>query len=202
MVVRAMRADRVTASLKTFVNDYLGERFTEQPPFNIFDVHPETSSSTPLFFVLFPGVDPTKDVEALGQTLGISIANGKLFNISMGQGQEERALRELEKAATNGTWCFFQNVHLMQSWLKSFERKLEEVTPTALPEFRCLISSEPPPIPTQQIIPESILQKCVKISNESPSDIKANMRRAYSKFSQEMVDASSKPNEYKSILFA
>jgi len=68
-----------------------------------------------------------------------------------------------------------------------------------------LISSEPPPIATQQIIPESILQKCVKISNESPSDIKANMRRAYSKFSQEMVDNATgygKGNEYKSILFA
>jgi len=65
-----------------------------------------------------------------------------------------------------------------------------------------MISSEPPAIPTQQIVPESILQKCVKISNESSSDIKANMRRAFSKFSQENVDASSKPNEYKSILFA
>lgn len=116
MVVRAMRADRVTACLKTYVNDYLGERFTEQPPFNIFDVYPETSYTTPLFFVLFPGVDPTKDVEALGATLDISIANGKLFNISMGQGQEQVALNELEKAARNGTWCFFQNVHLMQSW--------------------------------------------------------------------------------------
>jgi len=65
-----------------------------------------------------------------------------------------------------------------------------------------MISSEPPPIATQQIVPESILQKCVKISNEAPSDLKANMRRAYSKFSQEKIDASSKPNEYKSILFA
>jgi len=39
-------------------------------------------------------------------------------------------------------------------------------------------------------------------SAEMREDLKANMRRAYSKFSQEKIDASSKPNEYKSILFA
>lgn len=32
-----------------------------------------TSSTTPIFFVLFPGVDPTKDVEDIGKTLGKSI---------------------------------------------------------------------------------------------------------------------------------
>ena len=65
-----------------------------------------------------------------------------------------------------------------------------------------MISSEPPGIPTQQIVPESILQKCIKISNEAPSDLKANMRRAYSKFTQQSIDNSSKPNEFKSILFS
>jgi len=49
------------------------------------------------------------------------------MGISMGQGQEERALKELEKAANQGTWVMFQNVHLMQSWLKPFERKLDEI---------------------------------------------------------------------------
>jgi len=46
----------------------------------------ETTSTTPVFFVLFPGVDPTTDVEGTGATMDISIANGKFVNISMGQG--------------------------------------------------------------------------------------------------------------------
>lgn len=57
-------------------------------------------------------------------------------------------------------------------------------------------------MPTMQYVPESILQKCIKISNEAPQDLKANMRRALSHFSQSVVDSSSKANEYKSILFA
>jgi len=51
----------------------------------------ESSSSIPLFFVLFPGVDPTHEVENAAAALGITSANGRFINISMGQGQEQRA---------------------------------------------------------------------------------------------------------------
>jgi dynein heavy chain len=52
----------------------------------------------------------------------------------------------------------FQNVHLMQDWMKDFERNLEIVLDEGAHEdFRCFISSEPPPLPEMEIIPESIL---------------------------------------------
>jgi len=38
------------------------------------------------------------------------------MNISMGEGQETRAARELEKASENGTWVMLQNIHLMTAW--------------------------------------------------------------------------------------
>lgn len=50
-----------------------------------------------------------------------------------------------------------QNVHLMQSWMKIFERNLEIVQEDVHPGFRCFVSSEPPPLPEMEIIPESIL---------------------------------------------
>lgn len=37
----------------------------------------------------------------------------------MGQGQEEKALEAVEKAAKIGGWVLLQNVHLMQDWLKA-----------------------------------------------------------------------------------
>lgn len=42
--------------------------------------------ATPVFFVLFPGGDPTPDVEKVGRKFGISIMEGTFINISMGQG--------------------------------------------------------------------------------------------------------------------
>jgi dynein heavy chain len=55
-----------------------------------------------------------------------------------------------------------------------------------------------------KIIPESILQTCIKISNEPPSDMKSNMRRAFAAFSPEAeqrLSTAAKRNAYKSILF-
>ena len=50
-----------------------------------------------------------------------------------------------------------QNVHLMQSWLKQLEGMLEKTSIQSHENFRCYISSEPPPLPEMKIIPESIL---------------------------------------------
>lgn len=68
------------------------------------ETYAETNRITAILFVLFPGVDPTPDVERMGEKLGYSIANGKFVNISMGQGQEERAKIALFDAAKKGTW--------------------------------------------------------------------------------------------------
>jgi dynein heavy chain len=115
------------------------------------------SAATPVFFVLFPGVDPTPDVERVGKANGVSIADGSLINMSMGQGQEDIAIKALHNCAKQGHWIMVQNVHLMQTWLKVFERNLEIVQEDINPKFRCFISSEPPPLPEMETIPESIL---------------------------------------------
>jgi dynein heavy chain len=71
----------------------------------------------------------------------------------------------------------------MIDWMRGFERKLEEAVQNDCHEdFRCYITSEPPPLPNQDIIPEAILQNSIKIANEAPQNLKANLRRAFSKF--------------------
>lgn len=212
MLIKIMRPDRVTNTLKIFVIENMGERFIDQPPFDMEVVFKETNNQTPIFFVLFPGVDPTPAVEE--QFYRVYCPNGsdtekekikreKFVNISMGQGQEDKAIESLEKAAREGTWVFFQNVHLMEKWMKVFERKLEAVTVKANEDFRCFVSSEPPPasLPLKQIIPEAVLQRCIKVANEAPSDLKANMRRAWSQFSQARIEQCTKPDEFKAISF-
>jgi len=88
--------------------------------------------------------------------------------------------------------------------MKSFERNFEIVIEDgAHPDFRCFISSEPPPQALQEIIPESVLQNALKIANEAPQDLKSNIRRAFSKFGQDeftKAEAHKYP-EYKAILF-
>lgn len=89
----------------------------------------------------------------------------------------------------------------MQTWMKIFERELEIVCEDVNPDFRCFISSEPPGLPHQQIIPESILQNSIKVANEAPQDLKSNLRRAFAKFGDDRFEKASKPQEFKALLF-
>lgn len=75
--------------------------------------------------------------------------------------------------------------------MKVFEKNFEEVLDDdPHPDFRCFISSEPPALPTMEIIPESILQNSLKVANEAPTDLKSNIRRAMSKFDEEYYERS------------
>jgi dynein heavy chain len=123
----------------------------------------------------------------------------------MGQGQETVALNSLNKAAKEGAWIMLQNIHLMQAWLKLLERQLEVVEEFALDSFRCFLTSEPPGAMQGrlwELIPEPILQRCIKVADEAPADLKSNLRRAYSKFSQDSIEECQKPREFKAALFA
>jgi dynein heavy chain len=205
ILLRILRPDRLCQGLGLFVVSKLGPEFIERTPFDMDRVYSESTSGTPLFFVLFPGVDPTPVVEHIARRLGI-VAEGnagkRFINISMGQGQEDIAVNALMMAAKDGGWVMLQNVHLMQSWLKVLERTLETLQDSAHPDFRCILSSEPPVFPLQEIVPESILQRSIKIADEAPQDIKSNLRRAWSKFSQKTFDDCPKPKELKACLFA
>ena len=184
LLIRVMRPDRVTAAMAGFVRTMMGARYIDQPTFNMKDTYEDSSAPTPLFFVLFPGVDPGGEIEKLGKELGFTEANGKYKSISMGQGQEKPAEAKLTEFAEKGGWILLQNCHLMQSWLPTFERKLELCSETANPSFRCFISAEPPPISYLKNLPEALLQSCIKVANEAPADLKSNLRRAWALFSQ------------------
>ena len=139
LILRAIRPDRLTNALNLFVSENLGSEFVEQPPFNMEQTYLEMKPHVPIFFVLFPGVDPTVDVEQIGQKYGFTSDNQKFINISMGQGQEEIAIKALKESAKEGKWIMLQNVHLMQKWMKQFEREFEAVCEDVHDDFRCSV---------------------------------------------------------------
>ena len=202
LVIKALRPDRITSAITNYIREKMTDKYIESTTFDMEATFKETNNLTPIFFVLFPGIDPTKDVEELGAKMNKSIAAGTFINIPMGQGQEDRANKMLEECAQEGKWIMLQNLHLMQKWIKRFENDLERVSQTAHPDFRCFISSEPPALPTIDIIPEPILQASIKVSNEAPQDLKANMKRALNNFNEERLNSCSKKNEFKAILFS
>jgi dynein heavy chain len=203
LLLRCLRPDRLTVALQMFVAESMGKQFTPagEPNFNMAATYAETTASTPILFVLFPGVDPTPWVETLGHKFDVSLERGNFVNISMGQGQEKPAEELLHSFSQKGSWIMLQNVHLMQSWLPRLERTLETCSEKADPAFRCFISAEPPPMSHVQIIPQSLLQSCIKVANQAPADLKSNLRRAWANFDAQTISDCTRPKDFKVCLF-
>ena len=121
-------------------------------------------------------------------------------NVSLGQGQEIVAEQALELASKEGHWVILQNIHLVAKWLPILEKKLEEYGEGSHPSLRIYVSAEPAGTPESHIIPQGILENSIKITNEPPTGILANLHKALDNFNQETLEMCSRENEFKSIL--
>ncbi|KFV50849.1 Dynein heavy chain 9, axonemal, partial [Gavia stellata] len=95
-----------------------------------------------------------------------------------------------------------QNIHLVAKWLSSLEKKLEQHSEGSHQDFRVFISAEPAPSPESHIIPQGILENSIKITNEAPTGMHANLHKALDNFNQDTLEMCTRENEFKSILFA
>lgn len=125
-VMRCLRPDRMTYAVATFIELSMGSKYVTARSVEFSKSYEETSSSTPVFFILSPGVNPLKDVEALGKKLGFSFDARNFHSISLGQGQEVVAESAMDVAAVHGHWVILQNIHLVASWLANLEKKMEQ----------------------------------------------------------------------------
>uniref|UniRef100_A0A7N6A444 Dynein heavy chain 9, axonemal n=1 Tax=Anabas testudineus TaxID=64144 RepID=A0A7N6A444_ANATE len=137
-----------------------------------------------------------------GKKLGYTFDNKNFHNVSLGQGQEIIAEQALELAAKNGHWVILQNIHLVARWLGTLEKLLELHAEGSHENFRVFVSAEPSSTPEGHIIPQGILENSIKITNEPPTGMHANLHKALDNFNQDTLEMCAKENEFKSILFA
>ena len=90
-----------------------------------------------------PGVNPLKDVEALGKKMGYTQMNKNFHNVSLGQGQEVVAESAMNTAAEEGHWVILQNIHLVKTWLPQLEKQIEQLCEKAHENYRLFLSAEP-----------------------------------------------------------
>lgn len=63
---------------------------------------------------------------------------------------------------------------------------------------RLFLSAEAPPS-LERPLPISILQACIKLTNEPPEGLKANLLRAYGNFSEDTLEGCAKQTEYRHV---
>jgi dynein heavy chain, axonemal len=194
MFLRCVRPDKLMERVQDFVADEMGERFIRPPPFDLVTSFKDSSPSVPLIFILSQGADPYDDWKRFADAQNMS---KKLYDISLGQGQGPRAERMMSEAMENGSWVLLQNCHLATSWMPSLERIVEGITPATHPSFRLWLTSMP-----NAHFPVAVLQNGVKMTNEPPKGLQANVSRSIAAYSADFLETCQKPTEMKKLFFS
>jgi dynein heavy chain len=201
LVVRCLRPDRVSTALTQFIKGVLpnGTDYADcDGTLNSLEILDQSlgdsNSFTPLYFILSPGANVVADLDVMAKKYGF-VKGESYHNVSMGQGQDVVAVSWLETAHRNGHWVILNNVHLMPRWLQDLEKLLDEYAmEVSHPKFRVFLTSDP-----NDSIPIGILNRCIKLTNEPPAGLKANLKRAWCFFPKEYIEEAD--SKTKSILF-
>lgn len=93
-----------------------------------------------------------------------------------------------------------QNCHLYKSFMPGLEKQVLDITENASsihPDFRLFLTSMP-----VGYFPVSVLQNGIKLTNEPPKGIKANVLGSLTQLSEEKVGGCKRDTEYRQLLFS
>lgn len=199
-ILRCLRPDKVVPGVLYFITEGLNDRrFVEPPGFDLVGSFGDSSNKTPLTFVLSPGADPMAALQKLANDMNMM---DKMETISLGQGQGPIAQRMITDAIKYGGWVVLQNCHLAVSWMGTLERIVEEFEDRndMNDEFRLWLTSYP-----SNDFPVSILQNSIKMTNEPPRGLRANLLRSYTSdpiADPEFFANCTKEKPWRKLLFA
>ncbi|RHY05497.1 hypothetical protein DYB25_001425 [Aphanomyces astaci] len=196
LVLRVFREEMLVFGTREFVGREAGAFFTESPPFDLKGCYSDSAPDIPLIFVLSPGADITDYLLELAKNEGKDGPGLKIISLGQGQGPIAEAL--MKTARETGDWVCLQNCHLAVSWLGKLEQLLEKSKELDIhPQFRLWLTSMP-----SAKFPVPILQNGIKITNEPPKGMRANLGRTFLDMKDMDFEGCSKPREYKKFIFA
>ncbi|XP_028284655.1 dynein heavy chain 6, axonemal [Parambassis ranga] len=196
VLIKSFMEEKVVFAATEFVIVSLGKQFVENPPIDLANLYNDMSPSTPLVFILSTGSDPMGAFQRFANEREYL---NRVDSISLGQGQGPIAEKLIHAALKSGNWVFLQNCHLAVSWMLAMEELIKTFTEpdTSIHEnFRLFLSSMP-----SKEFPVTVLQNSVKVTNEPPKGLRANMRRAFTEITSNFFEEHILGGQWRKIVF-
>ncbi|TMW55097.1 hypothetical protein Poli38472_013859 [Pythium oligandrum] len=194
--LRCIRPDLLVVGVQLFLVQVMGEKFVKPPQFDLALSYADSNVSSPLVFILSPGSDPMSSVLKFADSL-----RQKCETISLGQGQGPIAERMIVRAREAGTWVVLQNCHLAPSWMPVMEKIAEDIKPeNTHNDFRLWCTTYP-----SNVFPAAVLQNGVKMTNEPPQGLRANLLGSYMSDpigENGFLESVAKGPEFRKLLYA
>jgi len=114
-VFRCFRPQRLIREIQRFLGSVLDPRFMEPPAFNLTSLYRETSSHSPVLFVLSNNINTLSELLTLRHQL--SLDTTAVEYMPLGSNAGERVEQLIIKCAQNGTWLLLENLHLVADWV-------------------------------------------------------------------------------------
>ncbi|KAE8631104.1 hypothetical protein XENTR_v10001083 [Xenopus tropicalis] len=196
ILIKTTVEEKVVFAVTEFVINTLGKKFIENPPIDLATLYQDMSPSTPLIFILSTGSDPMGAFQRFAKERGYS---ERVQSISLGQGQGPIAEKMIKDAMKTGHWIFLQNCHLAVSWMLPMEELIKSFTEPNVSineNFRLFLSSMP-----SRTFPVTVLQNSVKVTNEPPKGLRANVRRAFTEITTTFFEEHLLGRKWRKVIF-
>jgi len=197
LLIRFLRPENIVLCIGQYVSDQLGKFYEETVTATMEEVYVESDCRTPVIFILSQGADPSNQLIKFAKDKGFEKS---FVPLSLGQGQGKKAELLIQKGIKEGLWILLQNCHLARSWMPNLEKIVENLASNFDEEihkdFRLFLTSMP-----ATYFPVSVLQNGLKLTTEPPRGLKANLKRSYMDFSQNMLEQCDKPELWRKMLF-
>ncbi len=69
IILKAIRPDKISQAIQNYIIEQIGKDFIDPPTFNIGACYKDSSSITPLIFVLSSGSDPVADFKKFSEEM-------------------------------------------------------------------------------------------------------------------------------------
>jgi dynein heavy chain len=198
LIFKALRQEKLSFLIKDFVEQKLGRIFATPMPVSMDQIYADSDDKTPIIFILTQGSEPTSTIMKFAKKIKGDDYENHFTIISLGQGQDKPAISNIQHSIRNGSWLMLQNCHLYKSFMPELEKQIFNIQESSNnhKDFRLFLTSMP-----CSYFPVSVLQNGIKITNEPPKGLKANLLGTTGALNDDYLNSCKKSDAYRRLLF-